>query len=400
MLLRAKSARRLAARALPGIRAIGELDVAAGDDLDEYNRASPQMIELVAALATKLGPPHGIVGIHEHTTLPAARLRERFGVPGTSVRTATLCRDKVVMKQAVAGAGIVTPRFWPVDAGTTAKDLADALGPLPGRKVLKPRSQAASLGVRIFADTTELLDEVRRNGCPDDHEVEEFVDGTVCHLDGVVRDGEIIFLCGSSYVTSCFDFRFNTTPLASVTIDDPATLDAALHFAADVLDAVGLTSSVFHLEAFLLPDGSFVFLEIANRFGGAGIQDHIQLAYGVDLAREAVLACLGDPSEVTAGPVTMLERMPGRASGWLYTPFEQTDRGIVVRVSGVDDLPRSVAAARYPQSGDVVGADPGVWEASGRFVLVGSSAAGLEDDIATITGRYRVHVLPEGGSTS
>ena len=42
--------------------------------------------------------------------LPAAKVREACGIPGTSVRTAFLCRDKPAMKDVLREAGIPTAR--------------------------------------------------------------------------------------------------------------------------------------------------------------------------------------------------------------------------------------------------------------------------------------------------
>ena len=40
--------------------------------------------------------------------LPVAKVREACGIPGTSVRTAFLCRDKPAMKEALREAGVPT----------------------------------------------------------------------------------------------------------------------------------------------------------------------------------------------------------------------------------------------------------------------------------------------------
>ncbi len=42
--------------------------------------------------------------------LPVAEVRERCGIPGTSVRTAFLCRDKPAMKEALRRAGVPCAR--------------------------------------------------------------------------------------------------------------------------------------------------------------------------------------------------------------------------------------------------------------------------------------------------
>src|SRR5262249_31174357 len=51
-----------------------------------------------------------VLGNWEVMVLTAARLRERFGMPGMTVDTVTGFRDKQVMKERVAAAGLRVPR--------------------------------------------------------------------------------------------------------------------------------------------------------------------------------------------------------------------------------------------------------------------------------------------------
>src|SRR3712207_6860142 len=44
-------------------------------DLDAYDRAADPIRELAQELADEFGPPAGVIGLYEHTTLPAALLR-------------------------------------------------------------------------------------------------------------------------------------------------------------------------------------------------------------------------------------------------------------------------------------------------------------------------------------
>src|SRR5467141_717978 len=55
----------------------------------------------------------------EAHTMPAAQVREACTIPGTSVRTAWLCRDKPSMKQALREAGV------PTAASTAASSAAE-----------------------------------------------------------------------------------------------------------------------------------------------------------------------------------------------------------------------------------------------------------------------------------
>src|SRR3954466_4987087 len=73
----------------------------------------------------------------EIMVLTAARLRERFGVPGMTVDAVTGFRDKQLMKDRVAAAGVRGPRSARIRTATDAREAAAKIGyPM----VLKPIS--------------------------------------------------------------------------------------------------------------------------------------------------------------------------------------------------------------------------------------------------------------------
>ncbi|MEW2632759.1 hypothetical protein AB0903_14145 [Streptomyces sp. NPDC048389] len=387
------SAARLPADLASRFARIVVLDLPDSDDLDTYDRAVDRMGELVADLIAEFGQPAGIVGLYEHTTLPAARLRERFGVSGTDARTALLCRDKVPMKEALSGTGIRVPRFLAVGPDTGRAELAAFAAEVPGRIVLKPRSQGASIGVRILDGAAELLALAEAGGIEEGYEAEEFVDGSIHHIDGVVRDGGMRWFCASRYLDTCFDFQHGTAPLAAVTPDRPELVARMREFTEVVVEALGLRDSTIHLELFHTPDDELVFLEIGNRFGGAGINWHHREVFGVDLAREAVLACLGRPSEL-ATPRIMLDQRGVGASGWLYMPGVS---GIVrvLAVNGLDGLPGSVVGVSTPAVGDLLDAGGQTWATTGKFLVSGESTAAVEQDMTRIVNTYTLETKAE-----
>jgi len=129
---------------------IGVLDVPHNMNLEEYISAMDQIEVLVSELIVKHGQPKAFIALYEHATLPAAILREKFNVRGGSVKTATLCRDKVVMKAHLADQGIPCPPFKAVDSNTTLNEVTAFCQKISGKIVLKPRRQAASEGISIF----------------------------------------------------------------------------------------------------------------------------------------------------------------------------------------------------------------------------------------------------------
>ncbi|MFF8838151.1 acetyl-CoA carboxylase biotin carboxylase subunit family protein [Streptomyces sp. NPDC015130] len=388
-----RSAARLPEELAERFARIACVDLPDSDDLDTYDHAFDRILELVEQLSAEFGPPAAIVGMYEHTTLPAARLREHFGLPGTSVRTALLCRDKVPMKEAVAAAGVPVPRFLPVGPDTDAAALEDFVRRAPGRIVLKPRSQAAARGVHVLDDGAALLALAAGDGLEAGYEAEEFVAGSIFHIDGVVRDGAMRWFCASRYLDSCFDFQHGDAPLAAVTPDDPDLTARVLAFSTTVVEALGLRDSVIHLELFHTPDDELVFLEIGNRFGGAGISWHQRTVFGVDLAREAVLACLGRPSEVETSKI-MIDHPNPRSSGWLYMPLAAEEPRLVTAVTGLDGLPDSVLGTRIPALGDVLESSGSVWPNAGGFLVGGRSSAEVEKDMAKIVETYALITAP------
>src|SRR5579863_2681798 len=71
--------------------------------------------------------------------MPAAQVREACTIPGTSVRTAWLCRDKPSMKEALRAAGVPTAASAGASTAAEAHAFASSVGfPL----IVKPRSGA------------------------------------------------------------------------------------------------------------------------------------------------------------------------------------------------------------------------------------------------------------------
>ena len=98
----------------------------------------------------------------EAHTLAAAQVRENCTIPGTSVRTAWLCRDKPSMKEVLRAAGVPTAASTAASTAEEVRDFARAVGyPL----ILKPRSGAGALDTTRVDDDGELdaaLGAVRR----------------------------------------------------------------------------------------------------------------------------------------------------------------------------------------------------------------------------------------------
>jgi hypothetical protein len=230
----------------------------------------------VLAAVSESPRPDLVIALAEFDQVPAARIREALGVPGATVQDALLVRDKVRMKAAVAAAGLRVPRFAVLTEALAADARSVAWS---GRTVLKPRAGASSVDTYTFSSVPETLAAARTGVIEadlDEFEIEEFIEGRVLHIDGLIEQGGLIAIQASRYVGDCLAYA-RGKPLGSVQFDtDPALVEWSL----SCLKAVGITHGAFHLEAIEGAEG-LVFLEVGARCGSVGVIDAFRLATGV-----------------------------------------------------------------------------------------------------------------------
>ena len=223
-----------------------------------------------------------IISLSEYELLDAARLRQLFNVPGPSVDAVLKVRDKLLMKECVGNAGLHVPRNCSLEKLLNGNAKFD-----DAKLVLKPIDGASSENVCIFDSTKELLHCINTNsssiallnaGGYKGFEVEEFISGEILHFDGLVESGKVKVLVASQYIGTCLAYA-QGKPLGSFQID---ITPESKQWVLDVLRATDLTNGSFHLEA-IVNNGSLVFLEVANRVGGADVVNVVELATGVHL---------------------------------------------------------------------------------------------------------------------
>ena len=124
----------------------------------------------------------------EAHTMAAAQARENCTIPGTSVRTAWLCRDKPSMKEALRAAGVPTAASAAVTSADEVHAFVDAVGyPI----ILKPRTGAGALDTVRVDDRAGLDEALGRFGGQgvESIAVEEFVEGHEGFYDTLSIDG-------------------------------------------------------------------------------------------------------------------------------------------------------------------------------------------------------------------
>jgi carbamoylphosphate synthase large subunit len=266
----------------------------------------------------------------EAHTLPAAQVREACTIPGTSVHTAWLCRDKPSMKQALREAGVPTAASAAVSTAAEVHAFAEQIGyPL----ILKPRTGAGALDT-VRADDAPGLDQalgVFGGQGVDSIAVEEFVEGHEGFYDTITIGGQVALDFVSHYypnVLEAMRTRWISPQFISTNRVDTAPEYGELRdMGRRVIAALGIGTSATHMEWFFGPKG-LRFSEIGCRPPGVGAWDLYSAGNDMDIYREWANAIVHEGTGVT----------PSRryASGMVALRPDQD--GSITGYSGADEL--------------------------------------------------------------
>lgn len=227
-----------------------------------------------------------IVPLDDYDVEVAANLREHLRIPGMGETTVRHFRDKLAMRVQARDEGVRVPDFSPV---VNYDDLREFMARVPAPWVLKPRSEAASFGIKKMNSSEELWRALDELGDRQSYFVlEKFVPGSVFHVDSVIWEDEIVFSIASGYakpplsvVTGGDVFRSRILPY-----DSPDSV-ALREFNKQVMKALRMKRGVTHAEYIKGDaDGQLYFLETAARVGGANLAEMIEAASGINLWRE------------------------------------------------------------------------------------------------------------------
>ena len=288
----------------------------------------------------------------ESHQMAAAQVRQARGIPGTSVRTTWLCRDKPSMKQALRAAGVATAASAAVESAEALRGFARQVGyPL----VLKPRAGAGAQGtVRVDSDA-DLEMALESFEGEESIAVEEFVEGHEGFYDTITVDGQVVHDWATHYyptVLEAMRHRWISPQFVTTNRIDEAPFYAEVReMGRRVIDVLGITTSATHMEWFFGPKG-LRFSEIGCRPPGVGAWDLYSAANDVDVYREWAHAVVeGRPSEPlsrrwSAGIVALRPDQNGTVRGY----------------SGVEEI-----TARY-----------GEWIIDSRLPEPGSPTQGVE----------------------
>jgi len=310
------------------LRRLGTLVDTQGLDMDQV------------AAAIAVHRPKGILALADDALRVTAELAAQLSLPFHSVESALALTDKHVQRQALADAGLATPKSWVVAADRPDDSVGVAVGAARFPVVLKPRVGEGSRDTRLASTPAELREAVAATleGGARDLVVEEYIADAAAALAGdgfagyvsvesIVAEGRVSHLAvnGRTPVSAPFRETGFFIPAALGADLERAVLDLASAAAA----ALGVTIGCLHTEIKLSPAGPVV-IEVNGRVGG-GVPEMLAAATGTHLLTIAMRLALGEPV-VCDGP------MPTRCVAYLLYVQAPPALRVVTAVDGVDEL--------------------------------------------------------------
>ncbi len=221
-----------------------------------------------------------VIHSDEYSVLPAAKFARDYNIEGMDISSALAYRDKKMMIKPLLDSDIINciKRYKKND---------NIIFPV----IVKPSDEAASKGVQIVYSKNEL----ESTSINEKTIIEEYVDGTVYHIDGIVKNGKIEFISYGKYIVNCLDYFSTGYPLAAISVNDYIGNKIWLDFVNDILYRMPKFSGVFHLETIFKKNGKKFFLEIAARPAGFCLDQMVKARTNVDLHLAHIRSILSLP---------------------------------------------------------------------------------------------------------
>jgi biotin carboxylase len=281
-----------------GIGPAARPSAAVAELLDDYS-ACPNILSTDALLVAqqKLGNFDRVETIDEPLVEAAASLRQALDLPGLTVETARLCRDKVAMKDLLRREGVPCAAAARIHTMTEALEFVEREGfPV----VVKPVAGFGSLQTHVAKDTAQLRNvlAVMRPSAERPVAVEEFIEGHEGFYDTITDDTGIRHDFAAHYYPGCLaanqDRRIAPQIAVTNRIDEQG-YEELRQVGRRTIEILGLHGTATHMEWFFGPKG-LKFSEIGARPAGEKIWDMYSRGNEFDVYAEWARAVIGQPT--------------------------------------------------------------------------------------------------------
>jgi carbamoylphosphate synthase large subunit len=260
----------------------------------------------------------------EAHVMNAAKIREKCGIAGTSVKTTWLCRDKPTMKEVLREGGVPTAASLGSGDPKEIRHFAARVGyPL----ILKPRDGAGASGtVKVESDAElEAGLAALRVDRGASIAVEEFIEGHEGFYDTISIGGRVVHEFACHYFPNVLEAMrtrwISPQFIATNRIDSAPGYDEIKAMGRKVISLLGVGTSATHMEWFFGPKG-LKFSEIGCRPPGVRAWDLYAAGNEIDIYKEWAMAVVhGHPSQppsrkYSAGIIALRPERDGRITGY------------------------------------------------------------------------------------
>ncbi|MFT7664879.1 MAG: hypothetical protein ACI87A_003113, partial [Planctomycetota bacterium] len=216
-----------------------------------------------------------------------AHIRERCEIPGTSTKTAYLCRDKPAMKEILSEAGVPCAQSTGASSREEVREFIDRVGyPV----ILKPRDGAGAAGTFRANNDEELEIAIEGSGVGQGipTAVEEFIEGHEGFFDTITINGKIEHEFISHYypgVLEAMRERWISPQIVVTNRNDSEDYSEVRAMCKKVIEVLEIGTSATHMEWFFGPKG-LKFSEIGCRPPGVLVWDIYGAANDMDVYQE------------------------------------------------------------------------------------------------------------------
>ncbi|UJR32204.1 hypothetical protein I4U23_019669 [Adineta vaga] len=334
---------------------------------------------------------------NEDLIMRAAHVRSLLNIKtGLLAETIGAYREKVEMKRIASEGGFPVPPFARLYAPA---DLIAFIEKQGYPVVVKPTLGCATSGLSLIKSPEELetflskklftcIDTDQRMDLVGEFMVEGYMKGHMFHVDGVAKDGEIIYVWPFSYLHTCLGFSQEGTAYGNSSIPKSHPLyDRLCKTAQRLLNILPspIDGLVFHLELYenldpnRRPDDDFILCEIAARAPGASIthlidllsfeEDNIQQSFArLDFCVSVSLSIpkLKEQDENKVVTDLIIPRKPGKLMyiprecpihNLKYIPVADIDKPTVYEkydVNGLNSVCRFIAETKSMEEGQAL----------------------------------------------
>ena len=237
----------------------------------------------------------GVVAVDERTVELAAKLREGLGLGGMMPAVAERFRDKVLMKDSLMSTSLRLPEYARCSARADVELLFDKYKKI----VLKPVNGCGSKSVQFVRTHEELALWYKDTIDVNTYEAEEYIEGTLYHINAIVRDGKILLSAVAPYIPCAANIDFKDgRPMISVVEPSGEIKRKMDKYSEQVIQTLGLKNGITHLECFLTPENDVVFCEIAARIAGGRLGLMIEAQYGINFVQAMLMLEAGYGSHI------------------------------------------------------------------------------------------------------